>query len=598
MIILNLFFSFVLFLLSLLCIIFFGKKVKIGSLSSALIFSFFVSGLAVLLSYFCFRELYILVFFGILFLFLNVIISKFFYFWSVFASLLYSSLIYLFVSMSLYSVFFLMNGFSLIEAIILFILLIFFIAEALLCLAEVFTQMNSLFRIKNIRVSLPWQKELKRYPKVSIHIPTKKEPPEMVIETLNGLEKLDYPNFEVIVIDNGTDDEKLWRPVEKYCLGRSGKFKFFHVGELSGFKAGALNIALKHTSSDSEIICVIDADYLVIPEFLKETVGYFEDEKVAIVQTPQSFRGWEWSKYFVSCYWVYRYFFAVNMISNNMDNAASFMGTMGLFRKKILKNVGEWSEKTITEDIEIGFRVHSKGFKTVYIDKAFGKGFIPDEFKSYKKQRERWTFGNVQVLKQHWKKFLPGIKSGLDFWQKINYFAAISIWMNFLLPVTVILLIMVLLYNLGMTFSWPILFVIIFTIGSYIFRRTFGFLFILKNLVNQNFVTMFRALVSFYSLTLAMAYATLDGFFTKQFVFKRTSKFTHRPRLRDNWKYAIKELGIVIICLSFAISTVILVGSLEAWCVAVLLIIYSLVFSTTTYNFILNILEQGKEHKL
>jgi cellulose synthase/poly-beta-1,6-N-acetylglucosamine synthase-like glycosyltransferase len=587
-----------LFLLSLFCVIIFGKRYKFGSLFCSIFLSFFVSLVAMFLTNFYVDDFVTLIIFGLAFLVVNLLVAKIFSVWSSLANLLYSSLIYSFVSLFLYAVIFLITSFSLVEGIILIILLILFVAEALLCLAEVFTQMNSLFRIRNIRISKPWDKPLKRYPKVSIHIPTKKEPPEMVIETLAGLERLNYPNFEVIVVDNGTEEEALWRPVEKYCKEKSEKFKFFHVGELSGFKAGALNLALKHTASDSEIICVIDADYLVVPEFLKETVGYFEDEKIAIVQTPQSFRGWEWSKYFVSCFWVYRYFFAVNMISNNMDNAASFMGTMGLFRKNILETIGEWSEKTITEDIEVGFRVHSKGYKTVYIDKAFGKGFIPDEFKSYKKQRERWTFGNVQVLKQHWKKFLPGVKSGLNFWQKVNYFAAISIWMNLLLPVTIILLILVILYNFGMAFSWPILFVIMFTIGSYIFRRTFGFLYILKNLIKQKFSTMFWALVSFYSLTLAMAYATLDGFITKQFVFKRTSKFTHRPKIRDNWKYAFKELAITLICLFFAISIVVVIGGFESWLIAVLLIIYALIFSTTSYNFVLNVLEQGKEHKL
>jgi hypothetical protein len=66
-------------------------------------------------------------------------------------------------------------------------------------------------------------------PKVSIHVPCYNEPPHMVIETLDALAKLAYPNFEVLVIDNNTRDEEVWRPLEEHCAKLGGRFRFFHL---------------------------------------------------------------------------------------------------------------------------------------------------------------------------------------------------------------------------------------------------------------------------------------------------------------------------------------------------------------------------------
>src|ERR1700740_3679826 len=100
-------------------------------------------------------------------------------------------------------------------------------------------------------------------PRVSIHVPAYNEPPAMLIETLDALSRLDYPDFEVLVIDNNTRDESVWRPVEAHCAQLGARFRFFHVAPLAGFKAGALNYALARTAPDAEIIAVIDSDYAV-----------------------------------------------------------------------------------------------------------------------------------------------------------------------------------------------------------------------------------------------------------------------------------------------------------------------------------------------
>jgi exo-beta-1,3-glucanase (GH17 family) len=107
------------------------------------------------------------------------------------------------------------------------------------------------------------------FPMVSLHVACCKEPPEMVLATLESLAALDYPRFEVIVVDNNTPDPELWKPVEKRCRELGDRFKFFTLGKWPGFKAGALNFALRNTHPEAEIVGVVDADYVVERDWCK-----------------------------------------------------------------------------------------------------------------------------------------------------------------------------------------------------------------------------------------------------------------------------------------------------------------------------------------
>jgi exo-beta-1,3-glucanase (GH17 family) len=114
-----------------------------------------------------------------------------------------------------------------------------------------------------------------KYPKVSLHLPIHNEPPAMVRKTLEALAKVDYPNLEVLVMDNNTKDPDVWEPVRDDCERLGPMFRFFHLENWPGFKAGAINHALEQTAPDAEIIAVIDSDYILSPDWLKSMVPYF-----------------------------------------------------------------------------------------------------------------------------------------------------------------------------------------------------------------------------------------------------------------------------------------------------------------------------------
>lgn len=273
-------------------------------------------------------------------------------------------------------------------------------------------------------------------PKVSLQVPAYNEPPDMLIETIRSLEGIDYPNLEIVVIDNNTTDPELWEPVEAYCRGRD-RVRFVHESDVPGFKAGALNLVMaEHMDPGAEIIGVVDADYRVDPSFLRSLVGYFADPTVAFVQSPQDYKDYEGKPYLTACYDAYNYFFVASMPFRHERNSIIFAGTMGLIRRSALEEVGGWPEWCITEDAETSFRLLRHGFDGVYVPERFGVGIMPLTFSAFKGQRFRWAFGGIQILRKHFRDMLPGRKTAtnkLSQAQRFDYLLSGFMWFNDLL---------------------------------------------------------------------------------------------------------------------------------------------------------------------
>ncbi len=249
------------------------------------------------------------------------------------------------------------------------------------------------------------------FPRVSIHVPTHNEPPLMVMQTLNALAKLEYPNFEVIVLDNNTSDESLWRPVAAHCETLGARFRFYHFENMKGFKAGALNKALELTDPAAAFIGVIDSDYQVNPEWLKTLLPAFVDEKVGIVQAPQDYRDANESLFKSLLYEEYTGFFRIGMVERNEHNAIIQHGTMCVVRRKAMDEVGGWAEWCITEDTELGLRIFQAGYTALYTQVSMGRGLMPDTYAAYKSQRYRWVYGAMQILKRHGAAIFKGRKA-------------------------------------------------------------------------------------------------------------------------------------------------------------------------------------------
>ncbi|MDP3076529.1 glycosyltransferase [Bradyrhizobium sp.] len=246
------------------------------------------------------------------------------------------------------------------------------------------------------------------FPKVSIHIPAYFEPVDMLKQTLDAVAKLDYPNFECVVIINNTPDPEFWQPIQDHCRALGERFVFINAEKVEGFKAGALRIAMARTAVDAEIIGIIDADYVVQPDWLKDLVPVFADPRVGLVQAPQDHRDGDTSLMHYIMNGEYAGFFDIGMVQRNECNAIIVHGTMCLIRRAAMDMAGGWAGDTICEDTDLGLGIIEHGWLTHYTNHRYGHGLLPDTYEAFKKQRHRWAYGGFQIVKKHWRRFLPG----------------------------------------------------------------------------------------------------------------------------------------------------------------------------------------------
>jgi|HubBroStandDraft_6_1064221.scaffolds.fasta_scaffold28257_2 cellulose synthase/poly-beta-1,6-N-acetylglucosamine synthase-like glycosyltransferase len=391
-------------------------------------------------------------------------------------------------------------------------------------------------------------------PFVSLHVPAHNEPPDMVIETLRALARLDYPRYEIVVIDDNTDDESLWRPVQAWCARHA--VKFAHLADWPGYKSGALNYALRQlTDPAAELIGVVDSDYQLDPGFLRRCAPLFADAWVGFVQAPQDYRGWRRSRYYRRLYYSYQYFFSVSQPSRNERDGAIFAGTMGLIRRVALDQLGGWDEWCITEDAELSLRLLRAGWHGLHVDQSWGKGVMPLTFEALKGQRYRWCFGGIQILRMHWRSLLPGRatrENRMTAGQRWAYFSGAVQWYGDLLSLVFFVFLLAGAANLA-------------TGGSALFIKLSAFLVatipVLVALGLVRAVALLRrgtgaswrdALGAFFiwqSTSVAVARASVLGLFARKAAFLRTPKTSEQAKwheaFRANWaETTLALLGI------------------------------------------------------
>ncbi|GLH34613.1 glycosyltransferase [Pseudomonas putida] len=401
---------------------------------------------------------------------------------------------------------------------------------------------------KRRREFLPVQGDSAYRPKVSVHVPCYNEPPEMVKQTLDALAALDYPDYEVLVIDNNTKDPAVWEPLKAHCEKLGERFKFFHVAPLAGFKGGALNYLLPHTAKDAEVIAVIDSDYCVDRNWLKHMVPHFADPKIAVVQSPQDYRDQHESAFKKLCYSEYKGFFHIGMVTRNDRDAIIQHGTMTMTRRRVLEELG-WAEWCICEDAELGLRVFEKGLSAAYAHNSYGKGLMPDTFIDFKKQRFRWAYGAIQIIKHHAAALLRGKGSELTRGQRYHFLAGWLPWvadgMNIFFTVGALLwsaAMIIVPHRVDpplMIFAIPPLALFFFKVAKIIF--------LYRRAVGVNLKDAFAAALAGLALSHTIAKAVLYGFFTSSMPFFRTPKNADSHGLLVAIAEAREELFIMLL---------------------------------------------------
>lgn len=363
-------------------------------------------------------------------------------------------------------------------------------------------------------------------PFVSVHVPCYNEPPDMMKQTLLALSRLDYPRFEVLVIDNNTKREEVWQPVAAYCKELGRRFRFYHVDPLSGFKAGALNFALRHTAADAEVVAVIDSDYQVSPQWLRTLCPQFAQPNMAIVQAPQDYRDGDENAFKAMCLAEYRGFFEIGMITRNERNAIIQHGTMTMVRRSVLEEVGGWSEWCITEDAELGLRIFERGYEASYLPRTLGRGLMPDTFVDYKKQRFRWAYGSVLILRHHLMEILGLKPSRLTSGQRYHFLAGWLPW--FADGVNMLFNLLAIGWTLGMAIfpenTTPPHIIFACLPVALFFFKSLKMLFLYRQRVAASWRQSLSAGLAGLALSHTIARAMLTGFITRGIGFFRTPK--------------------------------------------------------------------------
>lgn len=252
-------------------------------------------------------------------------------------------------------------------------------------------------------------------PTVDVFVPTYNEEVSILRRTITGALALDYPRKRVYLLDDGQREEMR-------VLARELGCEYITRETNAGAKAGNVNNALAQTSGD--LVAIFDADHVPVASFLRETIGFFGNRRVALVQTPHHFYNPDPFERNLGLEGHIApendFFYQVVQVGNDFWNSAFFCGSCAVLRRSALDEVGGLATDTVTEDAHTALNLHAAGYESVYYAKPVAAGLATERFSSHIAQRMRWARGMIQILRID----NPLLKPGLHWPQRLNYLSA------------------------------------------------------------------------------------------------------------------------------------------------------------------------------
>lgn len=282
------------------------------------------------------------------------------------------------------------------------------------------------FTLWDVREHAPKAPTAKQAHTVDVFIPTCGEAIDVVERTVGAAVKLDWPHKVISILDDKQSDEVR-------DLAARYNVQYFRRTEHHDRKAGNLNYALERTSGD--IVLVIDADQIAQPDFISSTVGYFDLPYVGFVSTMQKFRlpsGDPWGN-------EDPVFYRALQIGKDHANAGISCGSGVFYRRKALKEIGGFSTWNVVEDLHTSYRLHQKGWRSVYHNTAFTEGDAPIDVNHQTRQRWQWAVDSLRMI--FWdnplKKKSLTWRQRLDYWHFGSFYlvAGICLPIFFILPI-------------------------------------------------------------------------------------------------------------------------------------------------------------------
>jgi cellulose synthase (UDP-forming) len=257
--------------------------------------------------------------------------------------------------------------------------------------------------------------------KVDIFITTYDEPLEVLRRTAIGARAVTYPH-RTYMLDDGERDE-VRAMCQQLGVGYIRRTTHEHA------KAGNLNNAFKHVENDFTL--QLDADHVPLPNILDRMLGYFNDPKVGFVQSPQDYYNTDSFTHVVNdeakrIWEENRIFYSLILAGKDNWNSAFFCGSCGIIRRAAFDEIGGFSTKSITEDMETSIVLQGRGWKAMYHGETLAYGLAPSSATAYHVQRLRWGQGAMQILRN----MNPLTYPGLTITQRILYFASATTYFD------------------------------------------------------------------------------------------------------------------------------------------------------------------------
>ncbi|MEM2098247.1 MAG: glycosyltransferase [Candidatus Bathyarchaeia archaeon] len=236
-------------------------------------------------------------------------------------------------------------------------------------------------------------------PKVSIVIPAHNE--EKVIQrSIESALDTDYPNKEIVVVDDGSTDRTYQLA---YPYAEKGLIKLLHNKVASGSKSGALNLGLMFATGD--IIVTVDADTILEHRAIKEAVKPLFNPRISAVSgNVRVLRGEHGNDNLLVKLQAYEYLLSLELgrrLNSIFRTLLMISGAFGVFWKKYVESLGRYDKDTMTEDFDVTIKMRKLGNRLFFAEKALAWTFVPERWRDWRRQRLRWTIGQIETLWKH-----------------------------------------------------------------------------------------------------------------------------------------------------------------------------------------------------
>lgn len=351
--------------------------------------------------------------------------------------------------------------------------------------------------------------------------------------------QLQYPKdkLEIQVLDDSTDETSaLITQVLNEIDPDHQLFHHIQRTDRTGFKAGALAYGL--SKAKGELMAVFDADFLPQPDFLQQTVPYFQNSQIGVVQTRWGHLNQDYSILTKLQAFALDAHFTVEQVGRSAAGSfINFNGTAGVWRKSTIEDAGSWSADTLTEDLDLSYRAQLKGWKFQYAENIVAPAELPVIMPAIKSQQYRWNKGGAETARKHIRTIL---KTKLSFWQKFHAFMHLFNSSVFVMILISALLSLPVLWIAGShpQTHWVFLVSSVFLIGFFSIAYFYWVASIRSGIAHKPRY-FFRYFPAFLVVSMGLSYhnakAVLSGLLGRKSAFIRTPKFNIYHK-KESWK--------------------------------------------------------------